>query len=84
MFYFQQNKKGENRGKQCHTKTMMRGRTNEEVKSTPNMLCLDRSRRKKYEGRGQYNEGLNGKTEGSEHLTYTGLGVNDTVQSETV
>jgi hypothetical protein len=51
--YFQQNKKkrGSREGK-CHAKTMMSTKANERLKERLSMYLLDRTRRKKYEGRG--------------------------------
>jgi len=45
-------KKDEIRGGKCHGKTVMSGKSNEALQQAPNMCRLNRSRRKKNEGRG--------------------------------
>jgi hypothetical protein len=52
--YLQQNKKGQkpSLGKKCHAKTMMNRKADKTLKYTPSMCRLDRTRRKKDEGRG--------------------------------
>jgi hypothetical protein len=54
VVYFQENKKDEGQGKEkCHTKSMMSNGVNERIKIYTQDVHLDRTQRKKYEGRSQ-------------------------------